>query len=81
MIVVVNNRWRSIRKSNWGQLVDPLDGSYVGWHTRHHKNDKRDRHRLKKRGINTGIDFSKKSGRTIQAVHRGHIVGEWGDHD
>lgn len=78
---MANNRWRLISKLNWGQLIDPLDGSLVGWHARHHRNDKRNRYRLKKRGIHSGIDFSEKPSRTIRAVHGGYVVRKRGDDD
>lgn len=42
---MANDRWRVLRKVQWKQVIDPLDGSYVGWRARHHKNDKRDRYR------------------------------------
>lgn len=79
--MMANNRRRLINKLNWGQIIDPLDGSYAGWHARHHKNDKRNRYRLKKRGINSGIDFSAKPSETIRAVHGGYMVNKRGDDD
>lgn len=70
---MANNRWRLVRKLKWGQEIDPWDGSYVGWHARHHKNDKRDRYRMKKRGINAGADFGAKVEKPIIAVHGGRV--------
>ncbi|GAX04103.1 hypothetical protein IWT140_01740 [Secundilactobacillus pentosiphilus] len=81
---MANNRWRLIRKLDWGQIIDPLDGSLVGWHARHYKNDKRDRYRRWKRASKQGkLPYHAKLGKDIKAVHGGHVTkiqsGRYGD--
>ena len=72
---MANDRWRVLRKVQWKQVIDPLDGSYVGWHARHHKNDKCDRYRRWKRASKQGkLPYHAKFGEDIKAVHGGKVT-------
>ncbi|GAX06960.1 hypothetical protein IWT25_02308 [Secundilactobacillus pentosiphilus] len=74
---MANNRWRSLRKASWGLNINLLDGSYVGWHTRRHKNFKRDRYRgWKRASVKNKIPYHAKLSQYIKAVQGGRMVAK-----